>query len=192
MLSNMVDDLIAILEAEERALKMVDFDLGTLINTMIGEFEASAQKVDIQLISRIMPNLPLFHGDADHMRRVVDNLVGNALKFTLKGGQVSVTLDADSQNFILQVRDTGIGIPEEELTRIFERFYQVDGSMSRRFGGTGLGLSLVHEIVTAHHGRIDVKSKVGEGTPFIITIPVLPPSLQPTAPLPFLDVEEPA
>jgi PAS domain S-box-containing protein len=190
MLSNMVDDLIAILEAEERALKMDDFDLGGLIQTMMSEFQVSAQKANIHLSSHIPPNLPFFHGDPDHMRRVIDNLIGNALKFTPKDGKVSVSLSIDGNQFILQVSDTGIGIPDEELERIFERFYQVDGSMSRRFGGTGLGLSLVHEIVTAHHGRIGVESKLGEGTTFTVKIPVSPPPTQSVTPLALIEINE--
>lgn len=174
MLSNMVDDLIAILEAEERALKMEDFDLGGLIKTLLGEFEISAQNAGIVLTSHIANGLPPFHGDPNHMRRVIDNLVSNALKFTPEGGRVDVSLATQDNHFILKVSDTGIGIPEDELERIFERFYQVDGSLSRRYGGTGLGLSLVHEIVLAHHGRIHVESQVGQGTTFIIRIPLQP------------------
>lgn len=178
MLSNLVDDLISILEAEERNLKMKDFNFGTLLETMLNDFVISAQVAEVTLKSEIAPRLPLFHGDPDHMRRVVDNLVGNALKFTPKGGTVTVNLDVTDKNFILTVQDTGIGIPEEELQRIFDRFYQVDGSMSRRFGGTGLGLSLVQEIVAAHHGVIEVASQVGSGTTFTIKIPVEPPPMQ--------------
>ncbi|HLF88117.1 MAG TPA: GAF domain-containing protein [Anaerolineales bacterium] len=177
MLSNMVDDLIAILEAEERSLKKSDFDLGSLIKTMMDEFQISAQNEDISLTTEVAPNLPPFHGDADHLRRVADNLISNALKFTPRGGQVSVSLRVEGDQFVLRVSDTGIGIPDDELERIFERFYQVDGSMSRRYGGTGLGLSLVHEIVIAHQGRISVQSKVNEGTTFTIQIPVKTPAL---------------
>lgn len=189
MLSNLVDDLIAILEAEERNLKMKDFDLGTLVTTMMDDFQVPAQKAEVTVTSQVTSHLPLFHGDADHMRRVIDNLVGNALKFTPKGGKVSISLDVVDQKFLLQVSDTGIGIPEDELQKIFDRFYQVDGSMSRRFGGTGLGLSLVHEIVTAHHGTIDVASKVGEGTTFTVIIPVVHPQIQ-TALLPIEEMAE--
>jgi PAS domain S-box-containing protein len=178
MLSNLVDDLVSILEAEERNLKMKDFDLGVLLQTMMDDFQISAQKAEVTLHATIASRLPLFHGDPDHMRRVVDNLVGNALKFTPHGGTVSLSMDVADENFVIQVSDTGIGIPEEELQRIFERFYQVDGSMSRKFGGTGLGLSLVHEIVSAHHGTIDVASQVGTGTTFTIRIPITPPPAQ--------------
>jgi signal transduction histidine kinase len=172
MLSNMVDDLIAILEAEERAVKKTDFDLGSLIQTMMREFEITAQKTDVTLRTEIGSRIPLFHGDTDHLKRVIDNLVSNALKFTPNEGQVLVSLRFEGEHFVLQVSDTGIGIPEDELERIFERFYQVDGSMSRRFGGTGLGLSLVHEIVLAHHGRIEVESGVNKGTTFTIYFPI--------------------
>ncbi|GAB4579493.1 MAG: hypothetical protein Fur0022_22310 [Anaerolineales bacterium] len=181
MLSNLVDDLIAILEAEERNLKMKDFDLASLLKTMMDDFQISAQKAELALHTQLPSRLPLFHGDPDHIRRVIDNLVGNALKFTPKGGTVSVSLDVVEENFILVVSDTGIGIPEDELQKIFERFYQVDGSMSRRFGGTGLGLSLVHEIITAHRGTISVESKIGEGTRFTIRIPVTPAPLEPSS-----------
>lgn len=190
MLSNLVDDLIAILETEERNLKMRDFDFGGLLQTMMDDFQVSAQKVELTLDAEIAPRLPLFHGDSDHMRRVVDNLVGNALKFTPRGGSVTVSLYVEDENFYLRVQDTGIGIPQDELDRIFERFYQVDGSMSRRFGGTGLGLSLVQEIVVAHHGTIDVESQVGVGTTFTIKIPITPPPLQSVKMPSLLEMEE--
>ncbi|GEM_PF-1341076 len=172
MLSNLVDDLIAILEAEEQALKMELFDLGELVRQMMADFEVSAQNKNISLDVAVMDDLPPFRGDPKHIRRVVDNLVGNALKFTPAGGRVGVSLVRHEHELVLTVADTGIGIPEKELKRIFERFYQVDGSMSRRYGGTGLGLSLVKEIVSNHNGRIDVASVEGKGTTFTIVFPI--------------------
>ncbi|HHN93215.1 MAG TPA: sensor histidine kinase, partial [Anaerolineae bacterium] len=92
-------------------------------------------------------------------------------KFTPAGGNIAVRLWQDNGDVVLEVEDTGIGIPADKLERIFDRFYQVDGSMSRRYGGTGLGLSLVKEIVEAHGGRVIVESTVGRGSTFRVTLP---------------------
>ena len=98
------------------------------------------------------------------------NLVDNALKATEKGS-VTVSLSARGGDFVIEVRDTGIGIPEEHLPHIFERFYVVDKSRSRKLGGTGLGLSIVKHVVKAHGGRIDVSSRLGEGSIFTVALP---------------------
>jgi len=98
--------------------------------------------------------------------------VGNALKFTPAGGRVTVRLSGGDNTVVLQVADTGIGIAADQLDRIFERFYQVDGSATRQYGGMGLGLALVKEIVEAHGGQITVTSQVGAGTTFTIVLPV--------------------
>jgi two-component system, OmpR family, phosphate regulon sensor histidine kinase PhoR len=94
------------------------------------------------------------------------------LKFTSHGGRIAVTLSCLDSRVVLEVSDTGIGIPSEQLRRIFERFYQVDGSSKRRFGGVGLGLALVKEIIESHEGTVEVTSVEGEGTTFRITLPV--------------------
>jgi two-component system phosphate regulon sensor histidine kinase PhoR len=99
------------------------------------------------------------------------NLIDNAVKYTEKG-TVTVSLAAKDGDIVIDVRDTGIGIPEEHLTHIFERFYVVDKSRSRKLGGTGLGLSIVKHIVLAHGGRISVWSRLGEGTAFTIKLPL--------------------
>jgi len=98
------------------------------------------------------------------------NLIDNAVKYTEKG-EVSVLLKQTDKEVIVEVKDTGIGIPKAHLDRIFERFYVVDKSRSKRIGGTGLGLSIVKHTVLLHNGRIEVKSSPSEGTKFIITFP---------------------
>jgi signal transduction histidine kinase len=108
------------------------------------------------------------------LRRVLDNLLGNALKFTPAGGALNVRLGQEGTQLVLQVSDTGIGIPKDKVERIFDRFYQVDGSMTRQYGGVGLGLALVKEIVEAHGGDVSVTSQVGQGSTFRVTLPVLP------------------
>jgi two-component system sensor histidine kinase/response regulator len=99
-------------------------------------------------------------------------LIGNAVKFTPAGGTITVRLYQEEQDVVLEVHDTGVGIPTDKQKRIFDRFYQVDGSARRRYGGVGLGLALVKEIVEVYGGRIEVKSEVKRGSSFIAHIPV--------------------
>ena len=99
------------------------------------------------------------------------NIIDNAIKYTEKG-EISVSLEQKDDKVIIEIQDTGIGIPEAHLSRIFERFYVVDKSHSKKLGGTGLGLSIVKHIVLLHDGKIDVESTYGFGTKFIITLPI--------------------
>ena len=102
---------------------------------------------------------------------IVYNLCDNAIKYNHSGGSVQVRVQQTSYNIVLSIKDTGIGIPEESRERIFERFYRVDKSRSKEVGGTGLGLSIVKHAVIIHNGKIEVKSKLGEGTEMIVTLP---------------------
>ena len=99
--------------------------------------------------------------------------MGNAIKYTPHGGQVTVTLAPDKDRLAIHVRDTGIGIPEKDLDRIFERFYRVDKARSRQMGGTGLGLAIAKEIAMLHGGTISARSKVGEGSEITVRVPLL-------------------
>jgi two-component system phosphate regulon sensor histidine kinase PhoR len=101
------------------------------------------------------------------------NLIDNAIKYTERG-EVVISLSHNNETVQIEIQDTGIGIPREHLSRIFERFYVVDSSRSRKLGGTGLGLSIVKHIVLLHNGKIDVKNIPGTGTNFIVTLPVYP------------------
>lgn len=102
----------------------------------------------------------------------ITNLVENAIKYNRDSGVVRVTLDADHKYFYIKVADTGIGIPEDALEHIFERFFRVDKARSREVGGTGLGLAIAKNVIQMHHGIIDVESTVGEGTTFSVRIPL--------------------
>jgi len=175
MLSKMVNDLIAILAVEAQELSKEIVDLADMVETMLADFQAPTQDSELSLIAEISPDLPKIYGDPDQLRRVLDNLLGNAIKFTPSGGTLTVRLwqngVADSKDIVLEVSDTGIGIPPEQLNRIFDRFYQVDGSSKRHYGGVGLGLALVKEIIEAHDGQVTVQSVVGEGTTFQVRLP---------------------
>lgn len=175
MLGKLVTDITAVLETETRELKREPLDLIRLVQSWLAEFRVTAEKAGLALTADIAPQLPLVSGDSLALHRVLDNLLGNAFKFTPKGGQVTVRLQRQGENVVLQVADTGIGIPSDQLRRVFERFYQVDGSATRRFGGIGLGLALVKEIAEAHGGRVTVTSQVGVGTTFTVSLPVQEP-----------------
>jgi signal transduction histidine kinase len=110
-------------------------------------------------------------GNADYLQRAIANLIDNALKYTPEGGVVRLSVKQDNSALSVEVSDNGIGIPADDLPRIFERFYRVDRSRSRDMGGTGLGLSIVKHIVQAHRGTIEVSSKPGQGTRFVMRFP---------------------
>ena len=110
--------------------------------------------------------------DEPKLTMALTNLVENAIKYNKEHGTVTVTVDADPRNFIVKIADTGVGIPEESLDMIYERFYRVDKSRSREVGGSGLGLSITKSAVLLHRGTIQAESKEGEGTTFTVTIPL--------------------
>ena len=110
-------------------------------------------------------------GDRESLVQVVDNLLDNAIKYTPPGGRVRMTALAEDGTVRLEVSDTGVGIPEEDLERVFERFYRVDKARSRDVGGTGLGLSIVKHLVGAMGGQVGVRSEVGTGTTFSVVLP---------------------
>ncbi len=172
MLSDMVDDLIAILTVQEEALYQEKFNLGNLAQAMADDFEVAAEKAGLMFKVQTASGLPKMSGEIDKMRRVVDNLVSNAIKFTPEGGKIKVSVSQADEHLLLEVSDTGIGIAADKIGRVFERFYQIDGSATRRYGGTGLGLALVKEIVDAHGGDISIESVVGRGSNFRVKLPI--------------------
>jgi two-component system sensor histidine kinase ResE len=172
MMRKIIEDFTTILESETIEGQPEPVYLSFLVQLLLKDFQASAQQVDLTLNVQIAPDLPPILGHANQLQRVVDNLVTNALKFTPSGGTVTLQLWQQDKNVVLEVADTGIGVPQDQLDRIFERFYQVDGSTTRRYGGTGLGLALVKEIVKAHGGQVSVESVVGKGSTFQVQLPL--------------------
>ena len=126
---------------------------------------------DLKLNLELPDNLPTFEADEFKLEQLFVNLIDNAVKYT-ETGSISIRADKQENNIMFTISDTGIGIPKNDLSRIFERFYVVDKSRSRRVGGTGLGLSIVKHIVLLHHGHIVVESVKKKGTTFFITLPV--------------------
>jgi len=172
MLSDLVQDITLILETEVGPPKPETIPLDELTQAAIEDFQLATDQADLTLRAEIAPDLPPVQGTYTHLRRVLDNLLGNALKFTPAGGAITVRLRQEGEEVMLAVSDTGIGIPKDQLGRVFDRFYQVDGSIRRRYGGVGLGLALVKEIVESFGGRVAVESQQGAGTTFTIWLPV--------------------
>jgi signal transduction histidine kinase len=172
MLNKMITDLTALLETQNVGLRLQSVDLRALAQAQLADFAVVAERARLNLKQQIAPELPRLRGDPEMLRRILDNLLGNALKFTPVRGTITVRLFQQGHEIVLEVADTGTGIPESEQTRIFERFYQVDGSSTRKHGGTGLGLALVKEIAEKHGGSVTVKSRVNIGSTFRVTLPV--------------------
>jgi signal transduction histidine kinase len=171
-LARLVGDLLDLRRLEERGpLERVPVDLAELIREVVaGQFDrAEAREVEIAVDA---PDRAFVAGVAGDLELIVKNLVGNAIQYNRPGGSVEVSLRPHNGSYVLVVRDTGIGIPQQDLARVFERFYRIDTARSRETGGTGLGLSIVRHAVERHGGTIRVDSLLGEGTTFTVTLPV--------------------
>ncbi len=142
--------------------------LRDIINAQM--MEAKRHRHDLTL--EITDELPKISGDRERIEQVLINIVSNSIKYTPDGGKIKVTASMSGDRLRVAVRDNGIGIPESDIPRLFERFYRVDKARSREFGGTGLGLAIAREIVEHHHGAINVESAVGQGTEVAIELPV--------------------
>lgn len=168
-----INDLLALVKLDKSAaeLNISVVDINALTEIILKRLRPIARKnnVEVTLISK---REILAEVDEVKMTLILTNLVENAIKYNREQGKVEVTLDADHQFFTIQVEDTGIGIPEESLSQIYERFYRVDKSHSREIGGTGLGLAITRSAVLLHRGSIKVDSVEGEGTTFIVKIPL--------------------
>ncbi|HEX5772921.1 MAG TPA: ATP-binding protein, partial [Geomobilimonas sp.] len=145
-------------------------NLESLIRETVALFGSSFPNHEITTSSPT--DLPPAWGNAEDLHRVLNNLASNAIKYSPDGGKVSITTCREDDTVVIAVRDEGIGIPSHALERIFERFYRVDNSDSRTFGGIGLGLALSREIVTAHNGRIWAESTMGKGSTFYFSLPI--------------------
>ena len=174
-LINIINDLLSISELEapgvDRQLNRVD--LRDLVGHVIKTFDQRVRQKNLYLRLETTEGLPVIQGDSFRLEQMFINLIDNAVKYSEKGG-INVILAPDKQGVSITVKDTGIGIAQEHLARIFERFYVADKSRSRKLGGTGLGLSIVKHVVMMHKGTIEVESALGVGSTFTITLPLNP------------------
>ena len=175
-LAGLINDLLDFSGLQARTL---EFHFGTvdvprLLDEVVADYRPLAEQKDIEIALDCPKDLPSLTADPERLWQTLKHLVDNALKFTPEGGQIGLRARAEqgAGTIAIEVWDTGIGIPEAAMHRLFERFYQVDGSNTRLYGGTGLGLSLVKELVERHGGEVSVESQVGKGSTFHIELPI--------------------
>ena len=159
------------MDRKDSRLNVKECNVNEMVEMILRRLRPIAQKRDIELT---MVSMREVYAEIDEVKMVmvITNLVENAIKYNRDHGKVRVTINADPYNFYISVEDTGVGIPQDSLDKIYERFYRVDKSRSREVGGTGLGLSITKSIILQHHGAIDVSSIEGEGTKFTVTVPL--------------------
>ena len=165
---NIVEDLevISRLETDQARLDLQEFNIVELANEVIEAFEMSASQMNIQLELLNESQTEFVYGDKDKIQQVFMNLVSNSIKYGKDGGKTRVKFFDMENNMLVEIADDGIGIAEDSLDRLFERFYRVDKNRSRDIGGTGLGLAIVKHILEGHNQNINVRSTVGVGSTF--------------------------
>jgi signal transduction histidine kinase len=167
----LINELLTFTRLDEghEVLNVREVDVRDVVHEVATLMEPTAVARGLRLEVSLPADALRLHTDPDKLRQVLLNLAGNAVKYT-KSGSVRLSLTAAADGAELQVQDTGVGISAEHLARIYEPFWQVDSSQRSRDGGTGLGLSIVHRMVQLLGGRVDVTSRVGEGTTFTVTV----------------------
>lgn len=170
----LVNDLLTLSELEKNKFKLEKkpFDIINLMNNVITIFQPTASKKQLALIPDFQASKIIITADESKIEQLLINLIDNAIKYTDKG-MIKISVSSDDKKIAIQIQDTGLGIPNEHINRIFERFYVVDKSRSKKSGGTGLGLAIVKHITVLHDGKITVKSLPNQGTTFSIELPII-------------------
>jgi signal transduction histidine kinase len=172
-LRKVIDRIDILLTAKSQRIVTMPLVLAEVVAKVLEERHSAAEQAGIAMDFSAVPGVPTVLGDPQHLQQAVDCIVENALKFTPGGGRVTLQVYAEPGWTCLAVADTGVGIPAEELERIFIAFYQVDGSTTRKYSGVGLGLTVARTVVAKHGGQIVVESQPGQGSRFIIKLPAL-------------------
>ncbi len=168
-LESLIDNLIlfSLAARGEMTLRLAPVNLNKVAGEIISYSRTKADDRNVALHSNVQPDIPYVQADEEKISWAILQLIDNAIKFTPSGGEVTLSIQPESDTLIMvSVSDTGIGIPASRMNEIFEPFHQLDASSTRRYGGTGLGLALVREIVSAHGSVIEVQSAEGKGTRF--------------------------
>ena len=175
-MTRLVKDLLQLSKFDDRKmqLKMGEVSVGDLVSGAVEKMKKEAANKDLTVDCFIAGGMPEISADYDRIEQVVLNILSNSIKYTPKGGKVTVSagIDRARGEVYIKVGDTGIGIPKDDLTRVFDRFYRVDKARSRELGGTGLGLSIAKEIVDAHNGTIEITSEIDRGTEITVRLPI--------------------
>jgi signal transduction histidine kinase len=159
------------MEREARRLSLEALELKDVVLVAISEARQDALEKGVKIALSIPDGLPRVRADFAEFKHALSNILDNAIKFNREGGRVDIKAEAKGGLVEVTVRDTGIGIGGEHLEKVFDRFYQVDTTTTRRYSGTGMGLAVAKEIVEAHGGRIWAESKPGGGSTFHLTLP---------------------
>jgi signal transduction histidine kinase len=171
-MSHISEGLLLLSGDNQSPLKLSRVELGGVISEIVNEVNRDALKQDIGINWERPTRKTYIMGDLTRIRQVIFNLVDNAIKYNRPGGSVTVTLLSENKSAVIKITDTGIGIGQDDLPHIFDRFFRVDKSRSRQKGGSGLGLAIVKKIVEEHQGTIEVHSVLGEGSTFNVNLPL--------------------
>ncbi len=173
-MEKLVQDLLTLSKYDNNRAtnKPVEFDLGELAKACKEKFDIEIKRKNQDVNCFVTADVPNVYADKDGIERVILNILSNSIKYTPDGGKIDIYVGYVHNDAYVKIKDTGIGIPKNDLERIYERFYRVDKARSRQLGGTGLGLSIAKEIIEKNNGSINIKSKVNEGTEVVIQIPV--------------------
>lgn len=176
-LARLTEDLLVLskMDADRLELEVQQLRVSQLIESCLETAQRRAAEKDLRISLNVPKVLPDIAGDRRRLAEVLQNLLDNAIQYTLPGGKIAVSAETSGDEIILTVSDTGIGIPKADQPRIFERFYRVDVARSREAGGTGLGLAIAKHLVEVHGGRLWVDSEVGRGSQFHFSVPIFEP-----------------
>ena len=172
-MTRIVQDLLTLSKIDYGKMEMnvSRFSFSKAVRSVYEAVALNAESHGHTLTFSCEENMPDVDGDRERIEQVIMNIVSNAIKYTPDGGRIAITAATSGRNVFVRISDNGIGIPEKDLPRLFERFYRVDKARSRESGGTGLGLSIAKEILNQHKGDIRIESVYGEGTDVTITLP---------------------
>ena len=176
-LDRLIKDLLYLsqIEHQQLPLQVVKFNLNSVVHNVMealkNQIENKKQQIDI-----VNKGVVWLEGDRDKIEQIIMNLLSNAISYTPEAGKITMKLWEEKEKVYFQISDTGIGISQKDIPRIFERFYRVDKARSRSSGGTGLGLAIVKHLIESHRGMITVDSMEGVGTTFTVTLPKTQPS----------------
>jgi two-component system phosphate regulon sensor histidine kinase PhoR len=174
-LTNLINGILEISRIESGTIEITraQVNMTSVVSRAVTGLEHLAGKKNIHLETSIAEHLPELLGDETKIHSMVTNLVNNAIKFTPENGHIAVSAQVNNDELVIKVSDNGMGIPKEDLTKIFGRFYRVHRP-GKEIQGTGLGLAIVKEVVLRHDGRIDVESEVDKGSTFTVYLPITP------------------
>jgi two-component system phosphate regulon sensor histidine kinase PhoR len=170
----LVDDLLTVSHIEDTtiSLNLSNFSITSLVDTVLDGIAPIFTHADVTLQVAPFDEALRMDGDFNHLFRMLSNLLSNAAKFSHKGERVDLSISADEQDVLFQVSDTGIGIPREDLDQLFSRFFRAHNAYESQIPGTGLGLYITSRIAQQHGGEITVESKLGQGTTFVVRLPM--------------------